>query len=170
MKSLLSFTLALVGATLSLHASPPTDLSITDMMNAMQVDKMVTQIALQMDSGMKAGLEQGVAQALAGKEPSPAQRLKIDEARSKLSAMVKEELSFEKTKDIYLQVYKDTFSQEEVNSIIAFYASPAGKSMVQKLPDAMQKGGTLMQQRLAPTMQRMQGMMQDVVKDVASNP
>lgn len=170
MKSLLASGLALVCATVSLQASPPTDLSIMDMMNAMQVDKMVTQIALQMDSGMKAGLEQGLQQALAGKEPSPGQRTKIDEMRTKLSTMIKEELSFEKTKDIYLQVYKDTFSQEEVNSIIAFYASPAGRSMVQKLPDAMQKGGNLMQQRLAPTMQRMQGMMQDVVKDVATNP
>lgn len=150
-----------------MEAAPPTDESINKMMDVMQVERMLSQMAVQMDSGMRAGIEQGFRQSLQGKEPTSAQTAKVEEIKAKMNGMIKEEVSFAKTRDIYLQVYRETFTQEEVNGMIAFYGSPAGKAMVEKLPVAMQKGGGLMQQRLAPTMQKMQGMLEETLREPA---
>ena len=81
--------------------------------------------------------------------------------------MIRDELSYAKMKDIYLQVYRETFTQDEINSIIAFYSSPAGKAMVEKIPITMQKAGALVQARIGPMTQKLQGMMEQFEKDVA---
>jgi hypothetical protein len=128
---------------------------------------MLDQMIKQMDDGIRSAMQQGLAQAMKGKEPSAAQKTKITEFQNKLSQMMKDELSYAKMKDVYLQVYRETFTQEEISSIIAFYSSPAGKAMVEKVPVAMQKAGALMQGRIGPITQKLQGMMEQFQKDVA---
>ena len=154
--------LALLVTVLTSHAAPPSDQSIEQMMKVAHIQAMLDQMLTQMDAGM----QQGMQQALKGKDPTPAQRAKMAEFQKKLSAMMKDELSFAKTKDIYVQVYRETFTQEEINGIIAFYSSPAGKAMVEKLPVAMQKAGTLMQARMGPIVEKMQKMMETFQKDL----
>jgi len=137
------------------------------MMAALQIEKMVNQMLTQMDGAMKTGMEQGLQQSLQGKEPTAAQKTAIENFRQKINGTMKEELSFAKLKDLYLQVYRETFTQDEVNSIIAFYSSPAGKAMVEKIPVAMQKAGTLMQARIGPLTQKMTKMEEDFMKELA---
>jgi uncharacterized protein len=160
--------LALLGglALVSLAAAPPTDQSIEQMLRVMQVEKMLDQMVTQMDTGMRKGMEQAIQQSLKGKVPTPAQQAQISDFQTKLSSMVKDELSYAKMKDVYLQVYRETFTQEEINGIIAFYSSPAGQAMVQKTPVAMQKASALMQGRIGPMTQKLHGMMEQLQKDL----
>jgi hypothetical protein len=81
---------------------------------------------------------------------------------------MKEELSFAKVKDIYIQAYRETFTQDEVNGVIAFYKSPAGKAIAEKNPTVMQKAGTLMQARIGPMAQKLQKMQEDFVKELST--
>jgi hypothetical protein len=81
---------------------------------------------------------------------------------------VNEELSFAKVKDIYQQAYRETFTQEEVSAIIAFYKSPAGKAIVEKYPAAMQKANALMQARISPLTMKLQGMLDDFIRQLAA--
>jgi hypothetical protein len=83
-----------------------------------------------------------------------------------MSDEVKSELSWEKMRDLYQQVYAETFTQEEVDGLIAFYESPAGKAFVAKMPTVMQKSMVLMQQRMAPMVQRLQQSLQETVLEV----
>ena len=161
------FVAVLLCAGFTVRAAPPSDQSINDMMNAIHVEQMLNQMLTQMDAGMKTGMEQGVQQSVKGKELTPSQRQTIDACHQKMSAMMKEELSLAKTKDIYVQVYRETLTQEEVNSIIAFYSSPAGKAMVEKIPVAMQKAGTIMQSRMAPLTQKMQAIQEECMKELS---
>ena len=158
---------ALLIVSLSATAAPPSDQSIEEMMRVMQVEKMLNQMLTQMEAGMQTGMEQGLQQSLQGKTATDAQKAQIAEFQKKLSGILKDDLSFAKMKDVYLQVYRETFTQEEITSIIAFYSSPAGKAMVEKVPVAMQKAGTLMQARIGPMTQKLQAMMEQFQKDVA---
>ena len=151
--------LALIYTLASTQAAPPSDQSIAKMMETMQVEKMLDQMMTQMESGMRSGMEQGMQQALHGTPPTPAQKAKAEDFQKKLAAILRDELSFAKMKDIYIQVYRETFTQDEIDKIIAFYSSPAGKAMVEKVPVAMQKAGELMRGRMGPLMQKFQGMM-----------
>lgn len=153
---------ALICSVLVTQAAPPSDQSIDKLIEVMQVQKMVDQVLTQMDSAMQAGMTQG----LQGRTLNAAQKAKMSEYQAKLSAMIRGELTLAKTKDIYVQVYRETFTQDEINAIIAFYGSPGGKAMVEKLPVAMQKAGGLMQARMAPISQKVQAMMEQLQKEL----
>lgn len=144
------------------QAAPPSDQSIEKMLQVMQVQKMLDQMVAQVDGAMQSGM----AQSLQGQTPSAAQKAKMSEFQAKLSATIKDELSLAKTKDVYVQVYRETFTQDEVNSIIAFYGSPAGKAMVEKTPVVMQKAGALMQARMGPMTQKLQAMSEQFQKEM----
>jgi hypothetical protein len=167
MKIQFYLALAVSSAVEFAQPAPPTDESIKQMLTVMHVEKMLDQMFLQMDAGMKAGMEQGLQQSLHGHELNAAQKAAIEKFKERLTAMMKDELSFVKMQDIYLQAYRETFTQEEVNSITAFYSSPVGKTVVEKIPIAMQKAGALMQARIAPMIQKMQTMQEEFVKELS---
>jgi hypothetical protein len=66
------------------------------------------------------------------------------------------------------------FSQEEIDGLIAFYRTPVGQSLVSKQPELMKRTMTIMQQCLAPMMQRIQKMSEatalELQKAKAENP
>ena len=84
-----------------------------------------------------------------------------------MSATIKEDLSFAKVKDVYLQVYRETFTQDEVNGINAFLASPAGKAMLTKI-DPARKSLDSVKERMGPTLQKIKAMQQQFIRDAVA--
>jgi hypothetical protein len=114
-----------------------------------------------MDDGMSRAMEQALQKSIQGKDLSANQKAAIDKFRAKFDLTVKQELAFNKVKDIYQQSYRETFTQEEVDAITAFYKSPAGKAITEKYPTAMQKANNLMQARIGPLTAKLQKMSDD---------
>ena len=168
MKHLFLCAAVCVTAFSSSMAAPPTDETVSEMMKAMQLQQLLNQALNEMEQGMAKGMEQGLQRSLQGKELSPAQKAAVEAFRKKFTTAVNEELSFAKVKDIYQQAYRETFTQEEVNAIIAFYKSPAGKAIVEKYPAAMQKANALMQARISPLTLKLQGMLDDFIRQLAA--
>jgi uncharacterized protein len=166
MKTILCIVAFLL-AVITTQGAAPSDKSVLEMMNALHVEQMLNQMLTQLDQGTKAGMEKGFQDSMKGKEITPAQRAALDNCTKKMSEGIKAELSYEKVKDVYLQVYRETFSQEEINSIIAFYSSPAGKAMVEKIPVAMQKSGTVMQARIVPLFERLKTVQKECMDEIA---
>lgn len=83
-------------------------------------------------------------------------RAKIDEIQRKMMATIGENLS--KAKPALAKVYTDTYTEEEIDGILGFYKSPAGKAFIQKMPDVMQ--------RSMPVMMQMMGDMQAQMKSI----
>jgi hypothetical protein len=168
MKHTVTFALALLLAVAgTVHAAQPSDQSLNEMMNVMQLEALLNQALKQMDEGIGKSMEQGLKKATDGKELSPAQKTAVENFRKKFSDTMKDELSFARVKDIYVQSYRETFTQEEVNGIIAFYKSPAGKAISEKNPVVMQKAGGLMQARISPMALKLQTMQEDFVKELS---
>jgi len=44
----------------------------------------------------------------------------------------------------YVKLYSETFSDEEIDGLLAFYQSPTGQAMIEKMPDLMAKLMALM--------------------------
>jgi hypothetical protein len=113
---------------------------------------MVAAVQGQMEQAMKAGM----AQAFKNQKLDAEAQQTAEALGKRITADLQEELSWDKLKPIYLQVYSEAFTQEEIDGLIAFYDSPAGKAYVAKMPVVMQKTMVLMQQRIGPMMQKMQ--------------
>jgi hypothetical protein len=157
-----------MACTLTTQAAPPSDASITELMKAMQLETLLNQALKQMDEGMSKGMEQGLQKSIQGKELNPAQKAAVEKFRTKFDTTVKEELAFSKVKDIYQQSYRETFTQEEVDAITAFYKSSAGKAITEKYPMAMQKANDLMQARIGPLTSKLQTMLDEFVRQLAT--
>ena len=90
------------------------------------------------------------------KDVAAEDRAKIDEIQGKMMATIAENLS--KAKPALAKVYTDTYTEEELDGILGFYKSPAGKAFIQKMPEVMQ--------RSMPVMMQMMGDMQAQMKSI----
>ena len=92
--------------------------------------------------------------AQADKDMPAEQRAKVGEMQEKIMALVVASLS--QAKPALVKVYTDTYTEEEIDGILAFYKSPAGKAFLQKMPEVMQ--------RSMPVMMQMMGDLQPEIK------
>jgi hypothetical protein len=70
--------------------------------------------------------------------------------------ILRDQLSWGNLKKIYIPIYRESFTQEEIDGLIAFYSSPAGNALVVKMPIVAQKSMAATQQLIVPMMQQMQ--------------
>ena len=88
---------------------------------------------------------------------TPEERTKAQELQSKILDLMKSRMSWEKVRPTYVKAYSETFTEEEINGILAFYESPAGRAMQAKMPNFVSKVIALSQalaSELMPEIQR----------------
>jgi hypothetical protein len=153
---------ALAFSITTTQAAPPSDASINQLLEVSKAGKLMDSVWAQMDGFMKTSMQQ----VTKGKPLSAAEQAIMDKQQTKMIAIMKDELSWAKIKDGFVQVYRETFSQEEVDGIIAFYKSPAGQAFIDKQPALMKNTMTLMQQRMGPIMQKIQQMTEETAKEI----
>lgn len=142
--------------------NPPSEASIKQLLELAQAHKLVDSVMGQMDALMK----QSIQQATQGKDVPPKVQKDIDKRQAEVVAFMKELLDWNKLEPMYLRIYQKTFTQQEIDGMIAFYKTPAGQAVISKMPAAMQNTMDEMQQMMAPVMQKMQRMQQDVVAEM----
>jgi len=160
MQKILVLIAALLFSTV-LHAATPSEASLDELMAAIRVEKMLDNLYPAMEQSMR----QSAAAMTKGQNFTPKQQAAMDAFVTKMMTAVREEISWPKMRPIYVQIYQETFTQEEVDGLIAFYKSPAGIAYVNKLPVVMQKSMSLMQQRMGPMMEKMNAAMKQAVAD-----
>jgi hypothetical protein len=150
--------------SLSAQAAPPSDASINQLLELSKAGKLMDSVWAQMDGLMKASLQQ----VTKDKPLSAEEQAIMDKQQARMIAIMKEELSWDKLKGSFVQIYRETFSQEEIDGIIAFYQSPAGQAFIDKQPALMKNTMALMQQRMGPMMQKIQQMAEETGKEMAA--
>jgi uncharacterized protein len=97
---------------------------IEEMMQIMHVDRMMTQVLEQMKPMLTSQLS---------KIDMPAEARKAsEEMQQKMMALIADRLSWEKAKPAYTKIYAETFTGSDIDGILAFYKSPAGKRCSRK--------------------------------------
>ncbi len=156
--------LILAAGCLSLQAAdtPPSEASVKELLTLTQVSKLMDSMSPQIDAMM----QNGVREALKGQTLTPETQAKFDRNRSEALSSLKDELSWSKLEPIYLRTYQKTFTQDEINGMIAFYKTPTGQAMINKMPGTLQTTMTEIQSAMAPTMQKLQRMQQEFLQQV----
>jgi len=154
-KLLLATSLALAPLFATAQTTAPTDASLEQLLVVTHADQLMTSVQKQTRASLKPMFDQAVEQ-IAAEHPEKREHVTQVFAKFMNTTMdsVEAELSWAALKPMTLEVYRSTFSQEEVNAMIAFYGSPTGQSVIAKMPLASQKSAQLVQQRLGPVMQR----------------
>lgn len=136
--------------------------SVRKLLEVTESRKMLESVWQHVEGSMEMTMKQ-----LLGNEKLTAQQQKqLNDVRTKVVAIMREELSWDFMESMMMEVYTKTFTQEEVDGMLAFYASPAGRSVITKMPVAMQHSMEIMQQRMATMIPKLQQMQRDMVAQV----
>jgi hypothetical protein len=143
-------------------SKPPSEASVKQLLEVARARKLIDSVMAQMDNLM----QQSIAQATQGQKIPPKVQKNIEARQTETVAMMKELLDWAKLEPMYVRSYQKTFSQEEVDGMVAFYKTPAGQAVIRKMPKVMQNTIEEMQQMMGPVMQKIQKTQQDVVAEM----
>jgi hypothetical protein len=116
-------------------ATPASDESIKELLTVTDAKKVIGTMSAQIETVMNVAIQQ----SMQGKSPTPKQQEAIQNFKNNMIAIIQDEISWEKMESMYLRLYKETFTDEEVAGMLIFYKSPAGQAVTQKMPALVQK-------------------------------
>ena len=148
----------IIGVTLLCCASPVRaddagkSAKAEELLQLMQGDQMMKMMEPMM-KGMVAQMD---------KDMPPEQRARVGEMQGKMMSLVAGRLS--KAKPALAKVYTDTYTEEEIDGILVFYKSPAGKAFLEKMPAVMQRSMPVMMQMMGDLQPEIKRMMEGAKK------
>jgi len=158
-----SIVILLAGTALLLADEASKNAKIEEIMVLSHSDRMMTQSLDQMKNMV-------LAQVSKADMPAEA-RQASEEMQKKMMAMIADRLSWDKAKPVFIKVYADTFTEPEIDGILAFYKSPAGQAMLDKMPQLMQKSMAAGQQLMGDVQPEIERMMKEAKeKNQSSKP
>src|SRR5450631_2453141 len=106
MRSLLILLVFLVSN--AVHAAPPSDASIDDLLISMKVEKTMDAFLGSIEQTMR----QSMAMATQGQTISSEQQRALDATPAKFAQVMRDEMSWDKMRPLYVQIYGESFTQE----------------------------------------------------------
>lgn len=138
---------------------PPTQASVRELMQITQAQKLVESTRGQVDGMMQTSMNK----ALEGHPVTAAQQKILDDMRAKMMAVLGEELDWNTLEPIYVDIYTQSFTQREIDGMIAFYKSEPGRAVLAKMPLVMQKTMQAMQTRMTSMMPKIEKIRLDAI-------
>ena len=150
MKFILSAVLAMCACQATLAAdvkaaeSKPSVASIKQLFETMHTASLIDNLMSQVEGTVRGSM----AQAVTGQTPNAQQQKILDDMEHKIFALAKEQLDWKELEPMMVDVYRNTFSQREVDGMLNFYRSDVGQAVVTKLPTATQQSMAAVQGRM----------------------
>ena len=142
-------------------AAPPSDADIERLLKASRAQSMLNAILPQMEEMQRQQFEQ----ITSGKDLSAEQKAEVQRIQSRTNEIVRKALAWEEMRPLYIDVYKQTFSAEDVRAMAKFYESPAGKNLLDKTPLLMQNLMGAIQKKIIPMMEELQTELKESTKE-----
>ena len=142
-------------------AAPASAESIDTLLTLTQTQRLLDGMYANIDQVMK----QSMHAAMQGEVVTPERQRVMDDMSRKFATIFREEMNWTKLRPMYVRIYQESFTQEEVDGLIAFYRTPAGTALVEKMPLVMQKSMAEMQPMMAPMVQRMKAAAAEAVAE-----
>lgn len=143
---LLLLRILLPALPLAALAAPPSRESVAELVDLSQAQRIHAAVAQQQETAVKAQLEQMF------KAPSPEMQPFVDDARAKILNAMRKAYEWEGLRENYITIYQENFTQAEVDGLLAFYRSPAGKALNEKTAAVTQRMVAVMSQKMSATM------------------
>lgn len=105
---------------------------------------------------IEASQHQMAAQMAGDRELDAAQQQRLDRILEGSAAAIRKAMAWENLAPMYRDIYRQTFTGEDIDAIIAFYETPTGQRMLDKMPELMQNTMAAMQRLVVPMLQEME--------------
>lgn len=101
-----------------------------------------------------------------GAKITPEQQKDIDAFSKKMLGIVQTEASWTKLEPQFTQIYASTYSEQEIDGLIAFYKSPVGQEMVAKQPELVNKSQGITQNMMVDLQPKMRDAVMQFAKEM----
>ncbi|HKD54714.1 MAG TPA: DUF2059 domain-containing protein [Steroidobacteraceae bacterium] len=159
----------LAADTPAANDSRPTEASVHELFRTMNTRTIIDTARGQMNSSSSATLDH----TLAGRPLNDQQRQILRDEHAQVMALIGEALDWNTLEPDMVEVYRNHFTQQEIDQMLQFYRSPTGQMVVAKLPGATQEMMQKMQARvqaLAPRIVELQRETAAKVRSAADKP
>jgi hypothetical protein len=127
---------------------------VEKLLSLSKIDVMIGQVAGQMTASFNN------ASAKSASKPGFTQAA-LDKLNANVDGMIHDAFSVDHLKPAMVQAYMDTYTEDELDGIIAFYLSPAGKAFVAKSPQVSQRENQILRQQAAELQPKVQAATQE---------
>jgi len=138
--------------------APPSEASIKQLLEVSHAHQLVDSMMGQIDGMMK----NAMGQATQGQKVDPATQQEIDKFEADMMVEMKNVLEWSKLEPMYVRVYQKSFNQQEIDGLVAFYKTPTGQALINKMPVVFQNTMTEVQQMMQPMMMHLQQKQQEI--------
>ena len=130
----------------------------------LRMDRTMAQI---MDTVMKQVGQ--MTQSMPGsKQMTDADKRQLADFQQRVSAVVEKSIGWKALEPDFVDLYASTYSEEELDGLLAFYKSPLGQTMLDKTPELMTKSSEITQRKMQEVQPELNKMLEDFVKQVMS--
>jgi len=135
MKKMILLAMALMASVPAFAQSPPpSEASVRELLEVTNGKSVLEGAWNQLDGLMEKAMKDAI-----GNKPVTAKQEKIMAAmRAETVELIRSEMSWDKMEPMYIRQYSQTFSQAEIDGMLAFYKSDAGKAVTAKMPQLVQ--------------------------------
>jgi uncharacterized protein len=147
----------------------PTEAAVRQVLAAAHLDTILDTYSAQIETSMRASMQR----ELAGQTLNPDQSAIMNRMQDQVVALMREQMDWKRMEPQIIELYRNTFSQREVNGMLGWYTSPTGKAVVAKLPVVTQQMSDYAQERVQDVVPKLMQLQKDTVaqlKAAASPP
>ena len=123
-----------------LAATPAHNQAAEKFLTLANADKLGTPVYMQVQQMFAQRFEQTKAPA--------SKKAVLETYQAKANAALDQAIGWNKLKPDMIKLYTSTFSESELKDLVAFYQSPLGKKVLEKMPAVTQQSAQLTQQKL----------------------
>jgi hypothetical protein len=146
--------------------SPPSDASIQELLAVTDARHLIDGLKVQVDAMVSSAMQQ----ARQGKPVTPDVQAVLDRMHEKMLVVADETLNWDTMQGICIRTYRASFTQDELDSIIAFYKTAAGQALVKKMPLVLRNVMTEMQGATALMREKIRQIQLDTMNQLNSLP
>jgi hypothetical protein len=165
LRSVLLACLLLAGPAVA-NDAPASDESIQELLVITDAHKLIDTMNLQVQAMVRTSSKQ----ATQGQTMTPAKQAVLDRMQAKMEAALNEMLNWDSLQAMYLRTYRASFTQDELDGMMAFYRTPAGIAMIKKMPLVMQNVMGEMQSVMKPMQVKMREIQRETMQDLQALP
>lgn len=125
---------------------------VEELVKLTKLDQLMAQMTGQMTTRMKTM----AAQQNARHSFTPAQQKLVDDYIGQVQTITQGAVAWDKIKPVIIQVYTETYTDQELDGILTFYRSPAGQALVAKSPQLMNRTVELVQEKMTTVQPQLQ--------------
>jgi hypothetical protein len=155
---------ALLAAFFPAHADDATKAAkVEELFKVAHIDQLSTQVMQQTFDQINSGM----MQQMMGVKLTPEQQKRADEFSVKVQKLIADGLGWKNLEPDYAKLYEDTYTEDEIDGILAFYKSPSGQAMVEKSPMLVKRSSAVVQERMQAIMPQLQELMKEYTTQAA---